>query len=59
MKKMERNELFLSLIVADLRNEILFIPKRVKENARKLSSAEASLYFEFKNRYPEFAEVIV
>ena len=58
-KKIERNELVLCWILADLRKEILFIPKWVKENSRMLNRAEANLYFEYKNRYPEFAEVIV
>lgn len=59
MKKIERNEFFLNWILADLRQEILFIPKMVKDNSRTLSRPEASLYFEYKNRYPTFVEVIV
>lgn len=59
MKKIERNQLYLNWILADLRQEILFIPQMVKDNSRILSRPEASLYFEYKNRYPTFAEVIV
>ena len=59
MKKIERNEFFLNWIVADLRQKILFIPKTVKDNSHRLSRPEASLYFEYKNRYPTFVEVIV
>ena len=59
MKKIERNEFFLNWILADLRQEILFIPKMVKDNSHILSRPEASLYFEYKNRYPPFVEVIV
>lgn len=59
MKKIERNEFFLNWILADIRQEILFIPKMVKDNSRTLSRPEAKLYFEYKNRYPNFAEVIV
>ena len=53
------NEMYLISILADLNNEILFIPKVVKENSRNLASQEASLYFEYKNRYPSFSEVII
>ena len=53
------NEMYLISILADLNNETLFIPKVVKENSRSLASQEASLYFEYKNRYPSFSEVII
>ena len=46
------NEMYLISILADLNNETLFIPKVVKDNSRNLASQEASLYFEYKNRYP-------
>ena len=59
MKKIEKNELFLCWILADIRQKILFIPKEVKEKSRILSRGEAALYFEYKNRYPNFTEVIV
>ena len=59
MKKVTNNKLHLCWILADVRQEILFIPKEVKENSRILSRGEASLYFEYKNRYPTFTEVIV
>ena len=59
MKKVERNELRLCWILADLQKRILFIPKGVKENSKILSRGEASLYFEYKNRYPDFTEVII
>lgn len=58
-KKVERNELHLCWILADLKKRVLFIPKLVKDNSRILSRGEATLYFEYKNRYPDFAEVIV
>ena len=53
------NEMYLISILADLNNETLFIPKVVKENSRNLASQEAALYFEYKNRYPSFSEVII
>ncbi|MDO4526408.1 MAG: hypothetical protein Q4B61_13890 [Bacteroidales bacterium] len=53
------NEMYLISILADLNNETLFIPKVVKENSRNLLSQEAALYFEYKNRYPSFSEVII
>ena len=59
IKKVERNGLRLCWILADLQKRVLFIPKGVKENSRVLSRGEATLYFEYKNRYPDFAEVIV
>ena len=59
MKKIVDNRLHLCWILADVRQEILFIPKEVKENSRILSRAEATLYFEYKKRYPTFTEVIV
>jgi hypothetical protein len=58
-KKVKRNELHLCWILADLKKRVLFIPKLVKDNSRILSRGEAALYFEYKNRYPDFAEVIV
>ena len=58
-RKIERNELSPNWIVADLKEGILFIPQRVKENARTLSRPEAKMYFEYKNRYPNFTEVII
>ncbi len=59
MKKVERNELRLCWILADLQKRVLFIPVEVKKNSRILSRGEASLYFEYKNRYPDFTEVVV
>ena len=59
MKKVERNEFFLNWILADLKHEILYIPRMVKDNAHILSRPEAKLYFEYKNRYRNFAEVMV
>ena len=53
------NEMYLISILADLNHETLFIPKIVKDNSRNLASQEASLYFEYKNRYPSFSEVII
>lgn len=53
------NEMYLISILADLNNETLFIPKMVKDNSWNLASQEASLYFEYKNRYPSFSEVII
>lgn len=53
------NEMYLISILADLNNKTLFIPKIVKENSRNLASQEASLYFEYKNRYPSFSEIII
>lgn len=59
MKHNVSNEMYLISILADLNNETLFIPKIVKDNSRNLASQEAALYFEYKNRYPSFSEVII
>ena len=59
MKHNVSNEMYLISILADLNNETLFIPKIVKDNSRNLASQDASLYFEYKNRYPSFSEVII
>ena len=50
---------YLIYILADLNNETLFIPKMVKDNSWNLASQEADMYFEYKNRYPSFSEVII
>ena len=60
MKKIiERNELRVITIIADMNRSILFIPRAVKEKSRQLSSPEAQTYFEYKNRYPSFVEAII
>ena len=59
LKKVERNDLRMCWILADLQRRVLLIPRLVKENARKLSSHDAALYFEYKNRYPDFNEEII
>ena len=59
MKKIEKNEMCLLWILADLRQRVLFIPQEVKEKSKILKTAHASLYLNYKNRYPEFKEVIV
>ena len=59
IRKIEKNQLYLNWILADLKQEILFIPQIVKDNSCLLILPEAKLYFEYKNRYPSFVEVIV
>ena len=59
LKKIEKNEMYLLWILADLRQQVLFIPQEVKEKSKILKTAHASLYLNYKNRYPEFKEVIV
>ena len=54
-----KNELYLAWILADGINKILFIPKRVKVYSKVLTRVEANLYWEYKNKYPDFREVIV
>lgn len=60
MMKENNNELFAELlIVADLRNKKLRISKQVIRNLKKMGSYEAGMYFQYKNLYPDFEEVIV
>lgn len=58
-KKIERNEPSVIWVIADFRQQILFVPKMVKDRSRVLGAGESRLYFEYKKRYPTFAEVIV
>lgn len=58
-KTIERNELRVIAIIADLNRSILFIPRAIKEKSRMLSSPEAQMYFDYKNRYPTFVEAII
>ena len=59
LKNIEKNEMCILWILADLQRRVLFIPKMVKENSKILTRAEASLYLEYKTRYPDFKEVII
>jgi len=58
-KRNERNEPSVIWVLADIRQQILFVPKMVKDKSRVLASRESSLYFEYKKCYPTFTEVIV
>ena len=58
-KTIERNELRVIAIFAGLNRNILFIPRAGKEKSRQLSSPEARMYFDYKNRYPSFVEAII
>ena len=55
----EMNGKYLISILADVSSNTLYIPKAIKEKSRYLSSPEATLYFEYKNRYPSFTETII
>ena len=59
MNNISKNEKYVISILADLNHNILYIPKAVKYKSRNLTSPEASLYFEYKNRYPSFSEIII
>ena len=59
LKKVERNDLRMCWILADLQRRVLLIPRLVKETARNLSRPDAALYFEYKNCYPDFNEEII
>lgn len=55
----KERDLFVNMIVADIRKETLFIHRRVLETLNQLSSPNTELYFTYKNRYPNFKEQIV
>lgn len=59
MKNNQKNEKYVLSIVADWARKALYIPKAIKEGSRILTSPEAAMYFEYKNRYPSFSETIV
>ena len=48
----------VSVICADLRNRKLLVPASVMSKVYVLTSGEASLFFRYRNRYPDF-EIIV
>ena len=56
MKTAKEIELY---ILADRENKILFIKKDVIKNICNLSSPEATSYFMFKAKFPNYMEVIV
>lgn len=55
----EKNEMRVLAILADISRNTLFIPKTIKEKSCQLASPEAQIYFEYKNRYPTFSETII
>lgn len=58
-KEIKHNEVSVIWVLADIRQQILYVPKMVKAKSRVLGAGESRLYFEYKNRYPAFTEVIV
>ena len=59
MKNINKNEKYLIFIAADLSSNTLYIPKNIKDKSHLLATPEAAMYFEYKNKYPDFAEVII
>lgn len=59
MKNINKNEKYLIFIAADLSSNTLYIPKNIKDKSYLLTTPEAAMYFEYKNKYPDFAEVII
>ena len=55
----KERDLFVNMIVADINRKTLFIHRRIAETLNQLSSPNTELYFTYKNRYPDFKEVIV
>ena len=58
--KRTKNELYKQLwIVADIHNQKLCITQRVIKNLKNIGSPEATMYFQYKHRYPNYEEVII
>lgn len=49
----------INIILADLNRSILFIPKNFINKINNLGTTEATLYRQYKNRYPNFKEEYV
>lgn len=58
-KSIEKNEMRVLAILADISRNTLFVPTTIKEKSCQLDSPEAQIYFEYKNRYPTFSETII
>ena len=58
--KSTENELFKQLwTVADIHNKKLCITQRVIKNLKNIGSPEATMYFQYKHRNPNYDEVII
>lgn len=53
-------ELFLTCnVIANLEEKKLLLPKRTVENLHNLTCCSTKMYFQYKNKYPDFEEVII
>lgn len=52
-----KSERIMILVWADLNKRKIYVPRKLMERVHILNSAEAQLYFTYRNRYPDF-EVI-
>ena len=48
----------LGRILADINNKTLYVEKDILEYLGDMSHGFTSLYFTYKNRYPDFKDVI-
>ena len=53
-----KSEYIMILVWADLNKRKIYVPRKLMERVHILNSAEAQLYFTYRNRYPDF-EVMV
>ena len=53
-----KSEYIMILVWADLNKQKIYVPRKLMERVHILNSAEAQLYFTYRNRYPDF-EVMV
>ena len=56
----ENKQLFMSFpVIADLRNKKLLITKETVKHLNELTYFSTITYFEYKNMYPDYEEVII
>jgi hypothetical protein len=59
MKTRSENEKYLIFVVADIKNRKLLVPSFVMSRIHILKSGEASLFNEYKARYPGFEVTVI
>ena len=59
MKAKQENQKYLIFIIADVRNRKLLVPAFVMSRIHILKSGEASLFNEYKAKYPGFEVTVI
>lgn len=52
------DEKYLCLIFVNRLTKTLYVPKMIKDFSSQLAVPAATFYWEYKNKYPSFKEVI-